>query len=279
MKIAFISRDKGEKDVDMSISKKLKVQLDNLAARVKNHEIRHEIRVYAIAKFEKKDELIGETLKTRIIKSDDPASSVSMNLALDCIKKENEFKPDAFFVWSKEVDFEIADIDELADEIRNNENLLVAGFKFKHVGNEEINSELNNYYADKNLIAYQVPWNTCAMWNYKLFDEYVKKFDEITLGKYPFQDIPVIVKKTIKTAEHKGMEDGLAIAQAVSQPKGLKDIKFKLIEKSLNWEIRDGNDGNGIEKHLKKLARKEAVMRNFMAMRNYAVEDLKAAKA
>lgn len=275
MNIAFISRDKGEKDVDMSISKKLKVQLNNLAARVKNHKIKHEIRAYVIAKFEK-DELIGETLETKIIRSEDPASSVSMNLALDCIKRENEFKPDAFFIWSKEVDFEIADINELADEIRNNETLLVAGFKFKHVGNEEINSELNNYYADKNLIAYQVPWNTCAMWSYKLFDEYVEKFDEITLGKYPFQDIPVIVKKTIKTAEHKGMEDGLAIAQAVSKSKGSKDVKFKLIEKSLNWEIRDGNDG--IEKHLKKLARKETVMRNFMVMRNYSVEDLKAAK-
>lgn len=257
MNIALISRDIGEKE----ISKELRKQIDNLIVRLNNYNI----KAYIVAKFEKEDG------KIKFIKSSDPANSVSMNLALDYIKRRGDFSPEAFFIWSKEVCFESGDVDRLANEIKNNKNLLVVGYKFKHTDGDA-NKVLNGNYEKKDLIAYRVPWNTCAMWNYELFSKYVGKFDEITLGNYPFQNIPVIVNETIKTTEHKGMEDGLAIAQAASKS---KDIKFKLIEgMKLNWDIRDGKT----EQHFKKLARKESVMRNFMAMRNYSVEDLKNAE-
>jgi hypothetical protein len=257
MNIALISRDIGEKE----ISKELRKQIDNLIVRLNNYNI----KAFIVAKFEKEDG------KIKFIKSENPASSISMNLALDYIKTKKEFKPDAFFVWSKEVYFESEDVNKLANEIKNNENLLVVGYKFKHA-DDDANKVLNDNYENKNLIAYRVPWNTCAMWNYELFNKYAGKFDEITLGNYPFQNIPVIVNGTIRTTEHKGMEDGLAIAQAASKS---MDIKFKLIEGiRLNWDIRDGKT----EDHFKKLARKESVMRNFMVMRNYSVGDLENAE-
>lgn len=266
MNIALISRDSGKKDKD-EISDELKKQLDELTRRINGHSI----KAYVVTKFEGEN----KEIKTKFIKSNNPISPVAINLALERIKRENEFKPDAFFVWSREVCIESGDVNELADELNKNNNLLVAGYKFKHIGNEKVNGKLEEYYANKNLIAYRVPWNTCAMWNYELFDKYIGKFDEITLGDYPFQNISVIVDGEIKTTEHKGMEDGLAIAQAVSNPKdGSKDIKFKLVKKTLNWYIRDGKTEN----HLKKLARKEMVMRDFMAMRNYSIEDLERAE-
>lgn len=261
MNIALISRDIGEKNKD--IDEKLGKQFAKLAGELVNHN--HNVKAYVVTKF------IRDDKKIKFIKSDNPTSSVSMNLAFDHIRQCDGFDPDVFFIWSKEVDFESSDVDRLAKEIQNNKNLLVVGYKLKHTENYA-NNELSGYYANKNLIAYRVPWNTCAMWNYELFSKYVGKFDEITLGNYPFQNIPVIVNGKIRDTEHKGMEDGLAIAQAASI---FKDIKFKIIEETkLNWNIRDEKP----EEHFKKLARKETVMRNFMAMRNYSIQDLERAE-
>lgn len=260
MKVAFISRAKNKDDED------LKKLLTEVSVKINDHEL----RAYIIADSEK--DYYIDSLPVKVIKSeDDPTGPTSINSAFEYINKNKEnFNPDAFLICSKEVDFKKENIETLIKEINDNSSLLVVGYKFKH-DNEVLDNELNGYYANKNLVAYRVPWNTCAMWNYKLFEKYVKKFDEITVGKYPFSDITVTIDGVAQTTQHKGMEDGLAIAQAVSQS---KDIRFKLLKESisLTWVVRN------IEKHRQKLARKDYVMRNFMAVRNYSINDLEAAE-
>ena len=147
----------------------------------------------------------------------------------------------------------------------------MVGYKFK-ITNDFLNNDLISYYSNNNLVAYKVPWNTCALWNYKLFNRYVIKFDEIT-AENPFNQICVSLEGKCNLTSHVGMEDGLAIAKAVSKnPK----IKFKLLTKKLNWEIDSDNDK--VKRHRQKLARKDIVLRNFMAVRNYSVEDLLSAE-
>lgn len=150
----------------------------------------------------------------------------------------------------------------------NEKTLLVAGYKFEIKNDNQLENELEAYYHNKNLIAYQVPWNTCAIWNYKLFKKYVGKFDEIT-NTNPYNKVNVCIDGVCKQTDHKGMEDGLALAKAVSK-KGEK-IYYKLLDKTIPWEI---NLARKYE-HREKLARKDIVMRNFMGVRDYSVEDLK----
>jgi len=261
MKIAFISRS-SEKD---KLSEDLEKLLREEVAKVTGHDV----RAYITARFEK--EYYIDSLQVKIIKpEDDPISPVSINSVLSYIKTNTaEYTPDTFLICSKEVGLEKDNIETLIEEIDSNPWLLAVGYKLKIPDNEKLDNELQGYYANKKLIAYRVPWNTCAIWKYRLFDKYVEKFDEITLGKYPFNDITVTIDGVSKTTQHKGMEDGLAIAQAVSRS---KDIRFKLLKEPLTWTV------NKTEEHRQKLARKEYVMRNFMAVRNYSVEDLGAAE-
>ena len=261
MKTIFITRTKSKRDFDN--------KLEDLLKEVKDSGIQDR-DIYVISNFEESNYEINPELHVRVIENDNPISPISFNTVFNRIEPSD--KVGAFLVCSKEVDLKKEDIKTLTDEIHNNPNLLAAGYKFKH-DSEELNNKLAGYYANKNLIAYRVPWNTYVIWNYKLFNEYVKKFDEITLGKYPFGNITVTVNGAGKITRHKGMEDGLAIAQAVSQS---GDVRFKLLEKSLAWAVK--GDKKSMEDHLMKLARKDLVMRNFMAIRNYSIEDLEAAE-
>ena len=65
------------------------------------------------------------------------------------------------------------------------------------------------------------------------------------------------------------MEDGLAIAKARSKN---NKLDYLLIDKKLEWAVNNKLD------HRKKLARKDVFMRNFMALRNYSVKDLRSAE-
>ncbi len=195
----------------------------------------------------------------KFVKDKDPISPVAINAVL----KKLEKKPDALLICSKEVNLKKNDIGELENTLGS---LLVVGYKF-----QVRDKELKKYYDNKSLIAYRIPWNTCAIWNYPLFEKCVEKFDEITY-KNPFPPLRVCIDNKYEETKYRGMEDGLAIAKAASYFKGQKKL-FKLLDKQLDWKVT----GDKL-KHRKKLARKDRVLRNFMAVRDYSVKDLESSE-
>jgi hypothetical protein len=255
MKTIFITRTESEKDFE---------KLIKLIQTVKKSGIND---IYILSNFNKDNYLISN-IPVTVICDKKPTSAISINTALQKIKKD-DINPDAFLISSKEVDLTKEKTKKLVEEIEANDNLLVVGYKLE-MKSGRLDKELKDYYANESLIAYKVPWNTCAMWNYKLFDEYVSKFDEIS-AKNPFAKISVCVDNVCYETEHEGMEDGLAIAKATSRKRKPK-IFFKLLDNHLVWNISLGKEAE--LKHRKKLARKDKVMVNFMAIRNYSVEDL-----
>ena len=211
--------------------------------------------------------------KMKFITHCKPTSPTAMNIAIKKLSKKTQF----FIIASKEiVNIEEKVIEKLILEIDGNRKLLVVGYKFEIKNDSRLNKELQDYYKNQDLIAYKVPWNTCAIWSRELFDKHVLEFDRITSNS-PFCDICVCINNVCSKTPHEGMEDGLAIAKASSETKG--EICYKLLnkEKALSWKV-DVNDYNKKLKHRQKLARKDTVLRNFMAVRGYSVEDLKNAK-
>jgi hypothetical protein len=265
MKTVFITRVKNKDEVDKFISGELMMEVQNSRGIEK---------IYIVSNFEDENYQNSNLIPIEVVKDNEPISPTSINNVLRKIGvQDKEDRPDAFLAASKEVvGLKRQEIRKLIRRIQpHQKDLLVAGYKFKIKDNEFLDRELQSYYANKNLIAYQVPWNTCAIWNYQLFDKYVSKFDEIT-NVNPFNSVRVCIDNVVHETDYRGMEDGLAIAQAVSN----KKLRFELIDDPLLWEVKPGD--NNILSHRKKLARKDIVLRNFMAVRNYPVQDLLHAK-
>lgn len=253
-KIALITRIKSEDEKKEEFQKWLEIFIVNQQIT----------KIYIIS-----DELnkIDYDKKVKFIKVNNPTSSISMNSAIAIFSKNISF----FIVASREVK-EIK-VEELVLAMKHDNQCLVTGYKF-HLKNKKLNHELQIYYKNEDFIAYQVPWNTCAIWNYELFKNYVKKFDKLT-DENPFDQICVCIDKICRPTDHKGMEDGLAIAKAASQENS--HITFRLLDHdTLLWDIK--NDYNSVKKHREKLARKDTVLRDFMAVRDYSVENLMKAK-
>jgi len=254
MKTVFIIRTESRKDFDNDFIKLIRV--------IWSSDIKD---IYILSNFSKDDYKI-DGKPTTIVYDKNPISSISINTALQKIK-EDKINLNAFLISSKEIYLTKRKIKKLIEEIEKaNNSLLVVGYKFKIKEDSFLDNELKSYYANKNLIAYKVPWNTCAIWKYELFDKYVSKFDEIT-ARNSFNQICVSIDGICSLTPHKGMEDGLAIAQATSD-KEKKQVYFELLNKYLPWKVKDP------KKHREKLARKDTVLRNFMAIRNYSERDL-----
>jgi len=252
--VIFITRVKGTKDLDR----------DKLLKRLIENVYEYGItNIYVINSDKDTKGKIGK-ISVEFVYNNKPTGPISINTVLRKIKN----KPKAFLVCSKEVGLEIDNIETLVREIRT-ENLLVVGYKFM-IKNRKLNDELQDFYENDQLIAYKVPWNTCAIWNYKLFADSVGKFDEITV-RNPSGQLGVTVDGEGFQTDHRGMEDGLAIAEASSKKKR-KRIYFKLLDDYLFWKVESDYDKR--LDHRKKLARKDTVMRNFMGVKNYSVEDL-----
>lgn len=212
-----------------------------------------------------------KNVSVKVIEHDDPTSPISINAVLEKIQTAD--KTEAFLICSKEVNLKTDDIKALQERLQSNDKLLVVGYRFE-IPDEHLNEELHDYYENGLLIAYKVPWNTCALWSYGLFNKYVGKFDEIT-AKNSFEPVHVCIDSVVRHTDHRGMEDGLAIAKAVfeARKEGQK-IEFGLVEeKKLKWEINTTEPEKVLE-HRKKLARKDSVMRGFMKYRGYPEKDL-----
>lgn len=263
-RVIFITRADANNKEDL-LDKKKQGDLIDLIGVVNSSQINSK-DIYVIAGFPDDNFKIEKVENIKVVQDDNPTGPVSINTVLNKIKKDKD-KPDAFLVCSKEVKINKKHIEKLINEL-GKERFLVVGYKLR-IEDKKLNSELEKYYNDKNLIAYKVPWNTCAIWDYKLFDKHIKKFDEIT-SQNPFNPVCVCIDNVCRKTEYKGMEDGLAIAQAADKD---PEVYSKLLKETLTWKV----DSDEKQRHREKLARKDTVLRNFMAIRNYSVDDLKRA--
>lgn len=254
MKIVFITRTKSEEDFTNA-------KLIRLIKEVYLSEIKD---IYVLSNFEDSNKKI-DSIPIRVIKDYDPISPISFNTVFERLKKENALF-DAIFLCSKEILIKKYHINKMTNYLKN-KNLLVVGYAFKIRQDEELNKELQWYYSKKRFIAYRIPWNTCALWKFDEFKK-IEKFDEITI-KNPFSPLQVCIDNVCHLTDHRGMEDGLAIAKAATKN---PNLKYKLIKDGIlpNWAINPKK----IKEHRQKLARKDTVLRNFMAIRNYSEEDL-----
>lgn len=200
-------------------------------------------------------------MKVWTIHDDDPTGPTSMNSTLSFLREKSKSKPSALLIASSEVRLRSKDIKRLEDELfikeSDDNNILIVGYKFNHVDGT-LDKCLQDCYK-KQLAAYVIPWNTCALWNFSLFDKYVQEFDDVTRG------VGLVVQTTMGETPLKGMEDGLAIAKGVSRGR----LHYKLLDSDIIWDVkRDNND------HLRKLTRKDMVLLHFMTTRGYSVADL-----
>jgi len=274
-KTIFITRIKNEEDLKENNFKRLITAVCDGGINEENMYVVAKLKE-GYRKVELDDKSDGKrNVNVQIVKDQNPTGPISINVALDKLKSEGK-ELDAFLVCSREIKVSSKDIEDLIKKIKEDkDHLLVAGYKFQ-LEDEELDNELQAYYRNGNLIAYQVPWNTCAIWNYQLFNEYVSKFDEIT-NENPFPQLSVSIDGVCIPTEYQGMEDGLAIAKAASCKEKGAEIKFALLKDNpLVWEIN--SDDSEIKRHRVKLARKETVMRSFMSVRDYSMRDLKNAK-
>ncbi len=223
-----------------------------------------------ISNLRKKDSYINE-IKLFNIYDKHPTIAKSLNLAIAKLEKiysNNESEKNYFIIASKEVELQPENINALIENINSNENILVVGYEPK---DNILSDKEYNTFSNQDGIAYQIPWNTCAIWNYNLFIKYIEKFDEICSDNQ-LGGLLVKIDNCIEETEYEGMEDGLAILKALNKN---KKLKFILLKDELFWNIQ--GDGSRILKHKLKMARKNIVLSTFMNIKGYSIDKLREA--
>lgn len=260
-KFVFITRVKNRRDFEDADFRRLIKVISELGPN----------KIYVIC--DTNEECSLKKARLNLLKNSDPVSPTSFNAALTEMKKD-KIQVDYFLTVSKEVQASRGDIEKLFLELDQGTDLLVAGYKFEISLSPDdkklaaqLNSELQAHYSNPFAIAFKAPMNTYALWNYNCFNRYVGKFDEITENKRA-EKVSVNIDDVIYETDLKGMEDGLAIAEARSKD---PDLNYLLVDKKIEWKIL--NDPEKVLNHRKKIARKNYVLRNFISQKNYK-EDL-----
>ncbi len=243
-------------------------------------------RSYIICDLDKKKakEIINEkNSKVEIIYNSDPICMTAFNSAIkelnDKLKKNKEGNKYHLLTFSKEVELWEENIEKMIEEIEEKREIIVVGYRLMDnvLSEEECEQFANGNKNDNYGIAYQVPWNTCALWNKEfVYGENERRliFDEIC-EKNPLGNLYVKVNDVSVETEFEGMEDGLAIAALVSNNRDL-NLKFKLINERLPWRIIE-NCGRRM-KHKIKMARKNKVLSVFIKKKKYSINELMKAK-
>lgn len=204
-----------------------------------------------------------------------PTRETAFNQVIEELREDKSKAQYHLLTFSKEVELDDKNIDRMISEIRT--GVIVVGYRlFDNVLSEKESKQFSNRHnSDDFGIAYQVPWNTCALWNKKFVygeNEKELKFDEICEDNQ-LENFRVKVDGVFMETEYKGMEDGLAIAKLVSSN---DNLKFKLINERLPWRIDEDRERR--IKHKIKMARKNIVLSKFMEMKGYSIDKLMAAK-
>ncbi|MBU0598080.1 hypothetical protein KKF61_03735 [Patescibacteria group bacterium] len=160
-------------------------------------------------------------------------------------------------------------IDEMEKELnKDTENNLVIGYSLKSewpkkrkwpkdCRNKDFFKKdfIKGHSSNSSEFAYRIPWNTCALWNAKLFRKYVITFNTIC-DVNEFDEIPVKIGKCYYCTPVEGMEDGLAIMQAYERNCKLKCF---LIKRPQVWDKMEF-DEHKLLGDQKKLSRKQKVL-------------------
>lgn len=214
---ALITRIKYKKDI-----------LDNALISLIKHSYAAGIKgIFIISPFPSQKITIGD-LEINLTYNKYPTSPLSLNSPLKKLKK---LKFKGFLVCSREVKIKTPEINFLINTLKRNSNLLVVGYKFR-LSNPILNKKLEDNYQKYH--SFKIPWNTCALWNYDLFQCLVDQFTG---------DL--------------GMEDGFAIAKAKKKnPK----IKSLLLEQRIHWQLKKSNE----KSHQQKISRKETILNHYL---------------
>lgn len=239
-KIVLITRTWSDAKI-INFIKKIIISLDRIIILINSKKEKYGFTENLLIKSFKKEELI----KIDIINIEpwiDPSGTLNIGL-----EKAFEYRPTQIMVASKEVDIEEVHIDRMSKELLKNKNLLVVGYCLQTNLKELKKEEEKGHYLKSNSWALKTPWNTCAIWDNKLFQKYVGYFNPICdYSKY----------LDPKTEKLKGMEDTLAIALAIKKNKSLK---FGLIKSIRPWNV----NANKIKKHIEKMQRKTKVYKKY----------------
>ncbi len=222
-----------------------------------------------------------EDSKIKVIFDKKPTRATAFNLVIKKLndeldKDENKGNKYHLLTFSKEVELREENIERMIEEIEKKKELIVVGYRLMDnvLSEEECGQFANGNKNDNYGIAYQVPWNTCALWNKEfVYGENERRliFDEIC-EKNQLGHLYVKVNDALIETEFEGMEDGLAIAALVSNN---ENLKFKLIDERLPWRIE--GDYKRIMKHKIKMARKNIVLSAFMNIKGYSIDKLREA--
>lgn len=211
-----------------------------------------------------------------------PTRQTAFNRVIKELRKNKE-KQYHLLTFSKEVNFKQKHITKMIEGLKSNEvKMIVIGYRLKDnvLNDNEIRLYSNADLQNKNTgIAYTIPWSTCALWNKKFVygkDNTELSFDEICeKDKNQLGELKVKVNGKLLPTDYEGMEDGLAIARLITNNPD-KDLKYKLIEEELYWNIY--RDEERSIKHKKKMARKNIVLSTFINIKGYSIYKLKKAK-
>lgn len=203
-----------------------------------------------------------------------PTRETAFNQVIDELRNDKSAEHYHLMTFSKEVEFDEMNINKMIGEI---EGAIVVGYRLlDNVLSEEESKQFSNKENSHDMgIAYQVPWNTCALWNKEfVYGENEKKliFDEICEDNQ-LGTLQVKVDNILMETQYKGMEDGLAIAKLVSSN---ENLKYKLINERLPWRIDE--DHKRRMTHKIKMARKNIVLNKFIGLKGYSIDKLMAAK-
>ena len=206
-------------------------------------------KVYIISNLRKEDVKTDENIE--IVFDQNPPRSTAFNLIIDRLRKE-QGEEYHLLVFSKEVEFDYSHITRMTEELNKDiDHLIVVGYSLRDniLSDEEYKLYSNDINGNKG-IAYQAPWNTCALWNKKFIYSKGKeslRFDEICeKEKNQLGELMVKIDGKPETTNYKGVEAGLAIAGFVTRN---NKLKFKLIEDKLAWNIK--GDEKKIKEHKK----------------------------
>lgn len=212
------------------------------------------------------------------IHDDKPTRESAFQLVLEKLRsddfQETENKHH-LLTFSKEVEFNEKNIERMLSEIE--QGIAVVGYRL--CDNVLSENETKQFAGGENFdgygIAYQIPWNTLALWNKEVVYGSGDKelmFDKICESN-SFGDLEVVVNEITMKTGYKGMEDGLAVARLVSKN---SDLRFKLIDERLPWRIDEKFERR--LKHKIKMARKNEVLGHLMNMKGHSVDKLISAK-
>ena len=221
--------------------------------------------------------------KIEVIYDKNPTRATAFNLVIKKLNDElNEGENKEKYnllTFSKGVELQEENINEMLMEIENEDKTIVAGYRLVDniLSEKEYKQFANGDKNDNYGIAYQVPWNTCALWSKEfVYGNKGRKliFDEICEDNQ-LGHLYVKMNGVLVETEFKGMEDGLAIAALVSNNKNL-NLKFKLIDERLPWRV--DKDFEAVLNHKIKMARKNKVLTTFIEKERYSIDELMKAK-